>query len=455
MAFSRCPKQWSCPDELAEWADWLSFGLHGRNRWRLVIVLSGVLLATGRRTVTAWLRAAGVRDDYKAYYYFLGSVGRNSQNIAWRLLRRMFCRGEILEPGADHVLFAIDDSPTKRYGPRVEGAGLHHNPTPGPSEHKFVYGHVWVTLAWVVRHPLWGTIGLPILSKLYVRRKNMKDLPKSFSFQTKLEQAAAMVQWLASWVHFHGQCLWIVVDGAYAKRPFLKQAAVTGAVVISRLRKDAALFDLPPKRQPGQRGRPRTYGPNRISLAKRVAHRHGWSQMTCHVYGRDETLKFKTFLATWRPAGGAIRVVLVRWKHESGQITTTAYFATDPNRSVRDILEAIADRAAIEQVFHDVKEVYGAGRQQVRNVFANIACWHINLWLHTLVELWSWHKPEEQLIDRKDSPWDNQPRRPSHADKKRAWSRQTLAAEFRTLAALVPIPEKIQHWLHRLTQIAL
>ena len=148
-------------------------------------------------------------------------------------------------------------------------------------------------------------------------------------------------------------------------------------------------------------------------------------------------------------------MVLVRWKHESGQITTTAYFATDPNRSVRDILEAIADRAAIEQVFHDVKEVYGAGRQQVRNVFANIACWHINLWLYTLVELWSWHKPEEQLIDRKASPWDNQPRRPSHADKKRAWSRQTLAAEFRTLAALVPIPEKIQHWFHRLTQIAL
>jgi hypothetical protein len=27
-------------------------------------------------------------------------------------------------------LFALDDTPTPRYGPCVEGAGLHHNPTP-------------------------------------------------------------------------------------------------------------------------------------------------------------------------------------------------------------------------------------------------------------------------------------------------------------------------------------
>ncbi|MEW4571298.1 hypothetical protein AB1L88_25780 [Tautonia sp. JC769] len=29
-------------------------------------------------------------------------------------------------------LLVLDDSPTKRYGPEVQGAGIHHNPTPGP-----------------------------------------------------------------------------------------------------------------------------------------------------------------------------------------------------------------------------------------------------------------------------------------------------------------------------------
>jgi hypothetical protein len=33
-----------------------------------------------------------------------------------------------------------------------------------------------------------------------------------------------------------------------------------------------------------------------------------------------------------------------------------------------EIIEAFGDRAAIEQDFHDVKEVWGAGQQQVRNI---------------------------------------------------------------------------------------
>src|SRR5262249_56265947 len=74
------------------------------------------------------------------------------------------------------VLLVLDDSPTKRFGKWVEGAGLHHNPTPGPAHQKFVYGHVWVTVALVVRHALWGTIGLPLWALLYVRGKAVKPL---------------------------------------------------------------------------------------------------------------------------------------------------------------------------------------------------------------------------------------------------------------------------------------
>ena len=51
---------WQGPSEWNEWTDWLSSGLHGRNQWRLSVILSGMLFAFGRRTVTTWLRAAGV-----------------------------------------------------------------------------------------------------------------------------------------------------------------------------------------------------------------------------------------------------------------------------------------------------------------------------------------------------------------------------------------------------------
>ena len=75
------------------------------------------------------------------------------------------------------LVFAIDDSPTKRYGPHVEGAGKHHNPTPGPAGSQFLYGHVWVCLARLLRHPRWGTIALPILSHLYIRAKQTQTWP--------------------------------------------------------------------------------------------------------------------------------------------------------------------------------------------------------------------------------------------------------------------------------------
>jgi hypothetical protein len=42
---------------------------------------------------------------------------------------------------------------------------------------------------------------------------------------------------------------------------------------------DASLWSLPPEIPPGQRGpgRPRVYGTERISLAKRAGQRRGWT----------------------------------------------------------------------------------------------------------------------------------------------------------------------------------
>jgi hypothetical protein len=85
----------------------------------------------------------------------------------------------------------------------------------------------------------------------------------------------------------------------------------------------------------------------------------------------------------------------------------------------------------IEQTFKDVKEVWGAGQQQVRNIHATIGAWHMNLWAYTMVELWAWEKPEEELVDRSRSPWDGEPRRPSHADRRKALLRESLQNELR------------------------
>ena len=440
MAKYQCPQEWS------EWVEWLAAGLHGQNRWRLSVLVTGMLFATGRRTVASWLRAAGVGDDWRPYYYFISAVGRKAESLAARLLRRLLAR----LPTGPRLVFALDDTPTKRYGPYVEGAGIHHNPTPGPADSKYLYGHIWVTLALILRHPLWGTIGLPILAKLYIRLKDIGKLPRYYrwQFQTKLQQAAEMIRWAAQLAAEAGKRLWIVADGFYAKRPVFKTARALAIVLIGRLRKDAALWTLPPPLKKGQRrgrGKPRKYGDRRISLAKRAGQPRGWSWVECVQYGERVRKKVKTFLAAYRPAYGTIRVVIVQ--EPTG---CHFFFSLDPEVSVEQILETFADRAAIEQDFHDLKEVWGAGQQQVRHLWANIGAWHLILWMHTLTELWAWEKPASQICDRRASPWDDATRRPSHSDRRKALRRWVLREEYSAIVRGRKLPRIIRAFVTKL-----
>ena len=186
---SRVWRRNACRSRCVVWITTLAATLDARQQARFVRLCTGLLFARGRRTVTSWLRGCGVGRDYKRYYYLLGSVGRKTPAIARALFRIL--RKRLPAEGPDTPLvFAIDDSPTKRYGPEVEGAGKHHNPTPGPAGSQFLYGHVWVCLARLVRHPLWGTIGLPIVSHWYIRAKDVGWMAAYYGWQFQHEVGA-------------------------------------------------------------------------------------------------------------------------------------------------------------------------------------------------------------------------------------------------------------------------
>ena len=443
--------RWECPDQWLEWSKGLAAGLHTRNRWRLPVLMLGMLLANGRRTVTTWLRAAGISDDFDDYHYILAVVGRKTESVATQLLLLVL---RVL-PLPTRLLLIIDDSPTKRYGPKVEGADIHRNPTPGPADQKYLYGHIWVTISLALRHPKWGAMALPLRAMLYVRKQTIATIPpwRQWRFASKLQLAARLVEWVVPILKKAGKTVWIVIDGGYTKEPFLRRVLrLVNVVVIGRLRKDAALRDLPPKVNPGQRrgrGRPRKYGKNKISLAKRVGQKRGWQTVECMLYGETVTKTYKTFLATYKPVGGVIRVVLVKEDH--GYL---AFFSTDPDARVVEILETFADRATIEQDFHDVKEVWGTGQQQVRNIWTNMAVCNMNLWMHTLVELWSWNRSHEELCDRSDFPWDDAERRPSHANRRKTLRQLMMRNELSTLRAAWWLPRKIIDLAERLMTLA-
>jgi len=426
--------------ELAHWLD-------KRSAARVPVLLLGMLLARGRRTVTSWFRAAGLWQDWRQGYVTVCACGRHVRHMALTAQR---AAKSVLDPR--RLLLGVDDTPTARYGPLVEGCGIHPNPTPGPAGEKHVYGHVWVILSALAQHPDWGTLALPLQAQLYIRSGDIDKLPpeRKRPFRTKLELAVEQLCWLLPWVGHDFEERWVAADGAYAKRPFLIPARAQGWVVVSRLRKDAALWDLPPtRRRPGQRGPMPTYGKNRISLAKRAGQTRGWQQVRCVQYGETVTKTIKTFLATYRPAGGMIRVVLV--KEGDGWIP---FFCTDPKATAVEVLEAAASRTAVEQMHRDVKEVWGAGQQQVRNVHSNEGCFNLNLWMYTMVEVWAYEKPEEELVDRSSSPWDREARRPSHADKRKALQREVLRAEIQEALSGRPTKQRIRQLAERLLELA-
>jgi hypothetical protein len=406
------------------WFSLLAALLDVRSAPRLVRLFLGAVLAVGRRTVTSWLRAAGITHEFRPAYTTVAAAGKRTDLMAARLAHSAL---KPLLAGADRLTLGIDDTPTERYGPHVEGAGLHHNPAPGPAAARLVYGHVWVVLGWLARHPAWGTIALPLLARLYVRRKDLPRVPPGHrpAFRTKLELAVELVRWAVTWLGFLGKALWVVADGAYAKAAFLRPLRALGVTTVSRLRKDAALCSVPGPRRPGQRGRTRTYGERRIDLAKRAGQKRGWRAGVFDLYGKPTRKTYKTFLATWRPAGGLIRVVLVR--EPRGWV---AFLCTDPAAAAADVLGCVADRFALETAFRDAKEVVGAGRQQVRFLWANVGAFHLCLWTYTMTEAWAWGRCADGLVDRSASPWDDPSRRPSHADKRRAWRRQLLGEEI-------------------------
>jgi hypothetical protein len=436
------------PPASCQWFSRLAAALDRRSAPRLVLLFLGAVLARGRRTVTSWIRAAGLSGEFRPCYTTVAAVGKKADDIAARLA---FAAVKPMVAESRRLTLALDDTPTQRYGPHVQGAGVHHNPTPGPAGSPYVYGHVWVVLGLLATHKTWGVIALPLLARLYVRKKDLPGIaPKHRPpFRTKLERAVELLRWASTWLGLLGKPLWVVADGAYAKAAFLKPAMGLGVTVVSRLRKDAALWTVPVPRPSGRRGRPRIYGEHRIALAKRAGQRRGWTTGVFDLYGQPTVKRYKTFLATWRPAGGVIRVVLV--DEPTGWV---AFFCTEASATVVDILTTVADRFSLETTFRDCKEVVGAGQQQVRFVWANVGAFHLCLWTFTMTESWAWGRQADVLVDRSASPWDDPGRRPSHADKRRAWRRALLREGIQAVLRPGVTEEEIQAAAERLLSLA-
>ncbi len=110
-----------------QWFSRLASALDRRSALRLVQLFLGVVLARGRRIVTSWIRAAGLRRRYQPCCTTVAAASKQADNIAARLVYEAV---KPLVAGKTWLTMALEDTPTQRYGPQVQGPVIHHTRHP-------------------------------------------------------------------------------------------------------------------------------------------------------------------------------------------------------------------------------------------------------------------------------------------------------------------------------------
>src|SRR5260370_11956781 len=111
-----------------QWFSWLA-AVDRRSAPRLALLFLGAVLARGRRTVTSWIRAAKLSDQFRPCYTAVAAAGKRADRIARRLLTDVVWP---LVAKAGRLTLALADTPTQPSGPQAQRPALPHHPTPRP-----------------------------------------------------------------------------------------------------------------------------------------------------------------------------------------------------------------------------------------------------------------------------------------------------------------------------------
>src|SRR5262250_1711066 len=247
--------------------------------WQHVkVLLTGAVLAPGKRTVTAILQIMGrsAASDFQTYHRVLHRAVW-SPLTASRLLLRLLV-AVFIPHGV--VVLGLDDTIERRRGKQITAKGIYRDPVRSSHTHVVkASGLRWLgfmlltPISWANR--VWA---LPFMTVLCPSERFYEQQGRRH--QTLLERAWQIIRLVRRWLP--GREVVFVADSSYAALEWLDQVVRLSRVsVITRLRLDAALYDPPPPRAPRQTGRPRLKGKRRPTLEAVLADEQTqWSTLT-------------------------------------------------------------------------------------------------------------------------------------------------------------------------------
>lgn len=338
--------------------------IYGQSTWyKAEVLVTGAILATGKRTVSAVLRVMGLSQErnYAMYHHVLSRAvwsGLAVSAILLRLLVETFDMGGVL-------VFGVDETIERRRGEKIAAKGIYRDGVRSSKSH-FVKasGLRWVSMMWLTPIPFAQRVwALPFLTALapserYYQERGRK--PKKIT-----DWARQLVFQMRRWLP--GRVLVVVGDSAYAALDFLHACVslVQPVTVITRLRLDAALYEPAPPYS--GKGRPRKKG-KRLPTPQQLIDNPDthWTRMTLPWYNHQpRELDIATQTAVWYHTGlpaVPIRFVLIR--DVAGKFEAQALLSTDLSLSPEQILAFFMRRWQMEPTFRHVREHLGVETQR-------------------------------------------------------------------------------------------
>ena len=379
--------------------------LFTRPTWSNVLVLLvGVILAPGRRTVSTALRILGREGDpdFCTFHRILNRAAWSSRAVARQLLIVLV---NALAPPDAPIVIGLDDTIERRWGAKISARGIYRDPVRSSKGH-FVKasGLRWLSAMLLVKAP-WADriMALPFLTLLAPSKRFYAD--KARAPKTLLDWARQAALQIHRWLP--DRTIVLVADSAFAAIEFL--AAVRNHVcVVTRLRLDANLFDFPPQQRKG-RGRPPIKGKPLKKLSAFIKDRKVvWRRYRVSLwYGRtDRLVEIASGTALWHRSG--VPPVPIRWllvRDPEGEFEPQAFLATDIKARPCDILAWFVSRWQVEVTFAEVRAHLGVETQRQWSDKAILRTTPALLGLFSIVTLWANDLAKSRKLKPKTAAW--------------------------------------------------
>jgi hypothetical protein len=340
---------------------------HGRERARwFILTLQAILLPITASRTSNLLRTIatlfGVVIGEAKYYTFMASV-----KLPWTRVWAVLWRA-IPDPLTDgRLLVVLDDSINPKTGTKVFACQRSFDHAAKTNQSAFPWAQTIVTLGLLkVIHGRWCC--LPLAFAFYLRKATLalrcvRLRGRALTFETKFTQAVRLIQTFAR--VFPRAPILVVTDSWFGNNGLLKplrQALGSRAHLLSRLRVNAVLHDLPGA-VAGRAGRPRKYGERLGSVkAMQGARRAIARTYSLNLYGRVRDVVAAEQVVMLKTLRCQVRVV---WVYRRTQ--WIALVTTDLTLSVAQIIEIYGARWKIEAGFREIKQEIGSAQTQTRN----------------------------------------------------------------------------------------